>query len=97
MKNFNQNVRIDFRLARMGALIRRGEEDTFLEHQTQPVLGEGRPGQIPGGGGRAGIWKAGGKEAAESKVGRNERQTVSTSVVSDSSPFGKEVEYKLNK
>lgn len=40
--------------------------------------------------------EAGGKGAAESKVGRNERQTVSIPVVSNSSPLGKEVEYKYN-
>lgn len=68
MKTFNQNVQIDFRLARMGDLIRRGKENVPLEHQPWILLEKSRPGQILVGEGRAGTWAARGKEAAESKV-----------------------------
>lgn len=68
MKNFNQNVQIDFRLARMGALINIGKENVPLEHRPWLLLEESRPGQILVGEGRAGTWAAGGKEAAESKM-----------------------------
>ena len=65
--NFNQNVQIDFRLARRGILIRRWEENIPLDHQPWHLLEEGRPGQIPVGGGRVGTWAAGGKEAADTR------------------------------
>lgn len=68
-----------------------------LEHRRWPLLEESRPGQILGeeeGGGCLGSWR----EPGSRKLGgRKRRQTVLTSIVSASSPLGKEVESKYNK
>lgn len=95
-KNFNQNVQIDYRLARMGVLIRRGEEDEPLEHRPRPLLEEGRPGRYQQREGRLAFGQLEGKRQQKARWDKT-KDKLSTSVVSNSSPLGKETEYKYNK